>query len=365
MIRALTNPDYFDLLLRLAKKTRRSILVVNYLAELSGLKKDPVLTFAKALTSARRRGVKVSAVLEGSRFDKNYPFYRMLKDAGCDAWLDTSKTLIHQKAVLIDERILVAGSHNLTAASILHSEELSFATDDPSAIKVFDRALRTITRQREEIRSAAPAKKLAMPSGIIGSVIAPLFRARAGNAFDLYMILYFADGGKPRPLPIDEKGWCERLGFEPPSGKKRTKEYLRYFYVHRLNRILGQLKRNSLIQINRDTDSVTRRKITDDGEKIELPCTFWNWLPRLSFSAKYFYFISLAETKDSPFYPWWSLSVREIVKKYHCDASILKGALELEEYGILEILRGIPKKRGKYYSEEAQFYRINPLPHVR
>jgi hypothetical protein len=64
----------------------------------------------------------------------------------------------------------------------------------------------------------------------------------------------------------------------------------------------------------------------------------------------HFYFISLAETGDSPFYPWWSLSIREIVKKYGCDASIRKGALELEKYGILEILRAVPRKRGKYYS---------------
>ena len=376
MMKALTNPQYFSEIMRLTKRVRGSIIVVNYLFELSGAKKDPVLLFAKAILGAHRRGVKVSAILEGSRFDKNYPLYRMLKDKGVDVWLDTSKTFIHQKAILIDGKTLVAGSHNLTAASLLHSEELSFSTDDHSAIDVFNLALKNITKQREEIRSALPAKKIRLPAGIIGSVIAPLFRACAKNAFTLYMMFCFEDGGKPRPIAIDAKRWCLALGFKPSDAQKgRTKEYLKYYYMHRLNRILGQLKRLNLVELDRDKDTIKRRSIYSSSKSraesrdesrskyIEVPETFWHngWPARLSFPAKYFYFISLAETLDSPFYPWWSLSVRRIVKKYRCDASILKGALELEKYGILEILRGIPKKRGKYYSEEAQFYRTNPL----
>jgi len=363
MIRALTNPQYFSEIMRLTRRARRSVIVVNYLAELSGAKKDPVLLFAKAFLGAHRRGVKVSAVLEGSRFENNYPLYRMLKDKGADAWLDTSKTLIHQKAILIDNKVLIAGSHNLTAASLLHSEELSFSTDDSSAIDVFNRALKNITRQREEIRDAAPSKKIRLPMGIIGSVIAPLFRAHADNAFNLYMMFYFEDKGRPRPIAIDVKKWCEALGFKTPRIQEgRTKEYLKYYYMQRLNRILGQLKRMDLIDIDRQKDTIIRKDIFEKGADLDVPSNFWSWLGCLSFPAKYFYFLSLLETMDSPFYPWWSLSVRAIVKKYRCDASILKGALELEKHGILEILRGIPKKRGKFYSEEAQFYRTNPLP---
>lgn len=362
MIRALTNPQYFSEIMLLTKRARTSIIVVNYLAELSGSKKDPVLSFARALAFAHRRGVKVSCILEGSRFEKNYPFYRILKDKGVDVWLDTSKTLIHQKAALFDGRMLVAGSHNLTAASLLHSEELSIATDDPSAVDVFNRALKDITRQREEVRGAKTAEYIRLPAGIIGAVISPLYRAHAGNAFSLYMMLCFRDRGRPRPLQIDAEGWCSALGFKTPAAwQRRTKRYLKYYYTQRLNRILGQLKGLDLIVIDRQKDTIIRRDIFGKEAGIDVPLNFRGRMNHIPFAAIYFYFISLAETNSSPFYPWWSLSVRQIVKKYGCDASIMKGALELERSGILEILRGVPKKRGKYYSEEAQFYRMNPV----
>jgi hypothetical protein len=364
MIKALTNPRYFHELLRLTERSRKSITVVNYLAELSGRKDDPVLVLAKALIDARKRGAAVSVILEGSRLENNYPFYRMLKDKGCDVWLDTSKTMIHQKAFLFDGAVLVAGSHNLTVASLLHGEELSLATDDPGAIRVMRRALEAVVRQREQIRGDVTKDVLPLPAALLRNVMAPLYGAHSDNALDLYMMFCMEDGGRPKPIAIDAEKWGRALGFDPgAAGKHRTEKYLKYYFQQRIGPVLRQLGRHGIVAVDRGKDTVTRERMPESGGRIEVPETFWRfgWLTRLSFAAKYFYFISLAETGDSPFYPWWSLSIRKIVKKYGCDASIRKGALELEKYGILEILRALPRKRGKYYSEEAQYYRLNPF----
>jgi len=40
---------------------------------------------------------------------------------------------------------------------------------------------------------------------------------------------------------------------------------------------------------------------------------------------------------------------------------VRRGALELEARGILEILRSAPRKDGARYSQEAQYYRLNPF----
>lgn len=131
MIRPLPNPKCFYEILRTIDRARSSVIVVNYIAEFSNrMKDDPVAKLAGALVRAHGRGVKVNVILEGSRFTDNYPFYRLLKDKGVDAWLDTSETLIHHKASLVDDRVFIAGSHNWSHAAFFKNEEFSIETDD-------------------------------------------------------------------------------------------------------------------------------------------------------------------------------------------------------------------------------------------
>ena len=383
MIKPLPNPKCFPELLARINRARRSIAAVNYIAEFStrddsnivrassALRRsesrtDPVLILADALVHARKRGVKVSVILEGSRLKDNYPFYRFLKDKDVDVWLDTSQTLIHHKALLVDDRILITGSHNWSHAAFFKNEEFSVMTNDETTVRSFRQELKKITRQRNEIRSHASKGSISLSANFISQVANPLFRVHAEHAFNLYMILCYEDKGAPRPLRIDAKRWGEMLGFNPEkAGKTVSENYKRYYFAQRLNRVLGQLKRVSLIQVDRKTDTVTRLCLTPDVRHnfIEVPLEFWDlgWLTRRSFPAKAFYFICLAEKIDSPFYPWWSRSMNELKRRYGIAHTIDSGVHELEDYNILEVLRGIPIKRGKFYSEEAHYYRINPL----
>jgi len=371
MIRALPNPEYLKELLRRIRKARKSVVAVNYLAEISaesgkGRKaEDPVRDLALSLIAAKRRGVNVTVILEGSKLDQNYPFYRMLRDKGGDVWMDTSKTFIHQKSVLIDERILFLGSHNWARGPLTASSELSALTDDKRSIKTFVHELQDITRQRDDILAGVCREGVELSLSILSSVMRPLFRTHAGNVFDLYMILCREDGGRPRPLPIDEETWGRELGFDPDkAGKDITPKYRKYYFKQRVNNVLNQMrKRFSLIEIDRETDTVIRKPLPEDEKKLFVPRTYWElgWPVRLGLGAKYFYLISLAEKQDSPFSPWWSRPLTELRKRYRCSQEIILGARELSNYNILEVIRSVPVKRGGRYSQEAHFYRTNPF----
>jgi len=375
MIRPLPNPCCYREILRRIRGARRSIVIVNYLAEILHRKTakgripvadDAVLEIARVLKAAGRRGVKISAILEGSRLSDNYDFYRALKDNKLDCWLDTSMTLVHQKAILVDDRVLITGSHNWSDAAFERNEEFSVLTNDRKTIARFKRELGRITKQREELRGLKSDDVLALPWSFLEKVSRPLYRVHADHAFNLYMILCFEDGGRPRPIPIDAKKWCGMLGLDPKTaGKGVDENYRRYYHSQRLNRVLGQLKKNfGLIEVDRKSDTVRRLPLPAGDRKISLPRSLvsFGWLTRLTIAAKHFHVISLMETTDSPFYPWWSRSLSGLKEKYGCSAaSIRLGFKQLEEYNILELLRSIPVKRGRFYSEEAHFYRINPI----
>lgn len=138
----------------------------------------------------------------------------------------------------------------------------------------------------------------------------------------------------------------------------------RYYCQSRINRILYSLQnRSGLISIDRGTDTVRRINFENGGETALIPAAYWQhgWQERLSVTAKHFYLISLAETKASPFYPWWRRSMLELKGRYGCDHGIGAGARELANFNILEMPRSPRVLRGGKYSQEAQYYRLNPF----
>lgn len=394
MIVPLPNPDFLARLLKCVRGARRSIILVNYLAEIPEVGPDPVTEIAHALIRAKGRGVRIQVLLEGLKLGNNYPFYRLLKDAGVDVWMDTSRTFIHHKVLLVDDSLIIVGSHNLTKAALTDHEEFSIITDDAATIERFKSELTDITSQREGVRALAAEKDVViLPRGFLGAVAAPLFKPHAMKAFDLYMKFCLEDAGRRRPLKIQDEAWGSFLGFDPSTaGRGVSERYLKDYYKQRIGRILHQLRRRGLIEIDRGRDTVTRLCIKSPfilpltrgccrnpsplrgegedggggefrGDCLQVPVAYWRygWPARLSFPAKYFYLISLAEATGSPFYPWWSRSIASISKTYGCTQDISIGARELEDFGILEILRAVAVKRGGTYSEEAQFYRLNPF----
>ena len=85
---------------------------------------NPVQLFNQAIVRAAKRGVKVDAIVT---FE---PLVKTLRDLGVNAKKLTSTNLLHTKLILIDDEIVVVGSHNFTAPAFTKNFEVSvFFTD--------------------------------------------------------------------------------------------------------------------------------------------------------------------------------------------------------------------------------------------
>jgi phosphatidylserine/phosphatidylglycerophosphate/cardiolipin synthase-like enzyme len=67
---------------------------------------------AKAVVEARKRGVKVEAVLDKSNRTDKYSSATFLKNQACEVLIDARHAIAHNKIMIIDEQVIVTGSFN-------------------------------------------------------------------------------------------------------------------------------------------------------------------------------------------------------------------------------------------------------------
>ena len=349
----LPNPDFLEWLLRAVKSARRSIVVVNYMATLKENGKGAVAKVAAALVSAVKRGVDVQVVLEGSKLGENYLFWRVLKDAGADVWMDTSVTFIHTKGILIDDKVLCIGSHNITTAALVYHEEMSLLTSDGAAIGRFKKELERYTEQRRTIGDA-PKEGVRLSAGVTGPLI-KLKRATAGHAYFLYLLLCRLDRGRPKAIKIDAGSWADTLKL--PTRKVSAWE--------RVSTILEQMDGKLGVVIFKEKEGVvSRRPVSANKTQIILPEAFWSygWHRRLSMDAVHLYLSGEVERQSSPFAPWWRLKRDQIAAKYGFQKQLVNRAQrELMRYDLMEVLYETTTSVYQRYIRYMNYFRQNPL----
>ena len=72
---------------------------------------------AKALLDARKRGVKIEAVLDKSNATAKYSAATFLSNAGIPVLIDSDHAIAHNKIIIIDRSTLITGSFNFTSAA--------------------------------------------------------------------------------------------------------------------------------------------------------------------------------------------------------------------------------------------------------
>jgi len=72
---------------------------------------------AKALVDARKRGVKIEAVLDKSQRREKYTSADFVAHAGIPTYIDSSHAIAHNKIIIIDRSTLITGSFNFTKAA--------------------------------------------------------------------------------------------------------------------------------------------------------------------------------------------------------------------------------------------------------
>ena len=104
---------------------------------------NPVQIFNQALVRAVRHGVKIQAV---ANFDA---LISTLNSLGIFAKKLIAKNLVHAKLMIIDDSIVILGSHNYTQSAFTMNQEISVVLEELSASSVdeFNRFFNSLYNQ--------------------------------------------------------------------------------------------------------------------------------------------------------------------------------------------------------------------------
>lgn len=91
----------------------------------------PVQRFSQAIIQAKRRGLEVKVIAN------SLGIVNILKQQGCDAKKPLTPKLIHSKIIIIDEEILIIGSHNYTQSAFTMNHEASIVVKGQENLKGF------------------------------------------------------------------------------------------------------------------------------------------------------------------------------------------------------------------------------------
>lgn len=92
---------------------------------------NPCQLFNASIVRAQKRGVNVQACVNSNSIASP------LIQNGIDARIPISKNLIHTKFIIIDDQILIMGSHNFSQSAFTTNFETSMIIDEPLQVNDF------------------------------------------------------------------------------------------------------------------------------------------------------------------------------------------------------------------------------------
>ena len=133
----LRNQEYGVALLKAIKVARRSVIFSFYLFKVTESRNNRPRALVAELIRAARRGVDVTVILEKSNDMKdslnieNQRTAALLANGGVKVYFDSPQVTSHLKTVVIDNRHVFIGSHNLTQSALQRNNELAVHVDSP------------------------------------------------------------------------------------------------------------------------------------------------------------------------------------------------------------------------------------------
>jgi phosphatidylserine/phosphatidylglycerophosphate/cardiolipin synthase-like enzyme len=85
---------------------------------------------AEALVKAKKRGVKVEAILDKSQLTEKYTAATFLLHADIPTYIDAQHAIAHSKVMVIDSHVVITGSFNFTKAAEENNAENLLVIDD-------------------------------------------------------------------------------------------------------------------------------------------------------------------------------------------------------------------------------------------
>ncbi len=129
MIRFSPEEDCFDFLLNELSRAEKSVYIAMY-----AFSDNRIAHYLKILSS---KGVQISILV-----DKDWNMSSIYSDIDDMARyacvrLDTCDDLLHEKFVVIDEKVVMTGSYNYTASAQTRNDEFIYKTTDKSVVQQF------------------------------------------------------------------------------------------------------------------------------------------------------------------------------------------------------------------------------------
>ncbi|MCF7892343.1 MAG: hypothetical protein K9L87_04865 [Candidatus Omnitrophica bacterium] len=326
---------------------------------------NPVNVLVDGLIAAEDRGVDVKVVLEDSKFKASRLAYQKLKDEGIDVYFDTPKELLHVKGVAIDDKYIFIGSANWSRAAIEDNYEVTYLEESPEDAIAFREYVESILVSKGEFFLPADDGVELLSSFLLSSDLGrQLLKAQAYKQLDLYLLLcrMQEETGKSY-FEIDYDQLAKKMGYEAPASLRKYRNAHHYYY-ERIHRLLIPLKKHGLIDYKKGKVTL-KANVSDDSDvaKIIIPYEYWKegYSDKLSMRAKYLYLICLYEAARSTRYPLWFRSQKDVSKLYGIsDTTISLGMQELEDKGLIEIIRDKPTPPD-FADRQANIYKMLPL----
>jgi phosphatidylserine/phosphatidylglycerophosphate/cardiolipin synthase-like enzyme len=149
----LTNEDYFPALIKAIDEAQSEIFMSIFSFKTDVHKNSYPDRILGHLAKAVKRGVNVKVILETTgRGDdelsaQNRQTGKLLEEKGVKVYFDSPRTTTHTKLIVIDERVVILGSHNLTQAALKYNNEISIMLTRPDLAKRARNYMLTIIKE--------------------------------------------------------------------------------------------------------------------------------------------------------------------------------------------------------------------------
>ncbi len=152
-VKLIDNDAYFPELTRLLGNAKKSVDLVeyNFFSE-SGHGQQ----LADQLIAAKKKNpdLKIRLFIEADHGDgakRNALTMKKLEAAGIEVDPDSKNLVTHAKAVCVDSRYVLAGSHNLTNTSMSKNNETSLSIDSPALAKGYEQYFQSLLKQPDQL----------------------------------------------------------------------------------------------------------------------------------------------------------------------------------------------------------------------
>jgi len=339
---SLSNQGYFEATQRAISEAKESIFVVMYLISFNKEDKSSrVFQLVDELARAKLRGVEVKVILDyqgSSGFtvgQTSYEAFRFLKDKGIEAYFDSAEAYTHNKAIVIDKRLVISGSHNWSDAALLRNNETSFLIDSPKLARQLLDEFSRIKLSGQELEEGSGVN---MPYWAMGEngVVPEMLRRHNERGFDIWLLLLRDfDGNAEGVVNTNYEVLADSLGL--------LKDMDRPIYRREINRQLrGLSKLYKLVEIDTKFNQPIKVRLLKkvEGESFSIPRAYWDygWANRLNLNAKACLLINLAELGHKQQPPEWMLSRPQITEKYGINRNALyPGMKALRDFNIINV----------------------------